>query len=82
MNLPVRAFWAMNRNIDRLRAEEDLRSITVGIAAQSEEAYQKISERLINERGEWVIFSPLAPHLHKRDEDCAERLKRLAAMGT
>jgi hypothetical protein len=78
MSLPVRAFWVMNRNIDRLRAEEDLRSIKVGIATQSDEANKKITEHLFKERGEWITFSPLASHLHKRDEDGVARLKRLA----
>ena len=78
MNLPVRAFWVMNQNVDRLRAEEDLRQIQVGIAIQSDVNYRGTIEALNNERGEWVRFSPLAPHLNRRDEEGVERLKRMA----
>lgn len=78
MNLPVRAFWVMNQNVDRLRAEEDLRQIQVSVATQSQESYQETIQALNNERGDWVKFSPLAPHLNRRDEEGVERLKRMA----
>lgn len=78
MSLPVRAFWVMNQNIDRLRAEQDLRTINVAIATQSEESYKATVEALNKERGEWVKFSPLAPHLNQRDDEGVERLKRMA----
>ena len=78
MELPVRAFWMMNRNINRLRAEEDLRQINIGTAIQSRDGASEASSRLVVERGEWLKFSPLATHLNCRDEEGVERLKRMA----
>lgn len=78
MSLPVRAFWMMNRNIDRLRAEEDLRHVSVGVAVQSKEGASNATDRLVAERGEWIKFSPLAPHLNRRDEEGVARLKQMA----
>jgi hypothetical protein len=40
MDLPLRAFWALNRQIDRLRAEEDLRKLSVGVMAQASRGEQ------------------------------------------
>lgn len=78
MDLPVTAFWLMNQNINRLRAEQDLRAIQVAAATQSNEAYRETIEILNKECGEWVKFSPLAPHLNRRDEEGVERLKQMA----
>lgn len=80
MALPIRMFWVMNSYVDRLRAEEELRAIEVHASAQSAEGFRQISERLHRERGEPATYSPLAPHLHQRDEEGVKKLK-LMAMG-
>lgn len=78
MNLPVCMFWTMNQNIDRLRAEQEIRALRVQAASQSSEGFKETVQELAAECGEWVKFSPLAPHLHKRDEEGVARLKRMA----
>lgn len=80
MTLPVRMFWVMVDCIDRLRAEEELRVVGVQLGVQSAEGHRQLVERLHRERGEPVTYSPLAPHLHQRDEEGVKRLK-LMAMG-
>lgn len=38
LRTPLAAFWMLNRNLDRLRAEEDLRELQVGIVSQAKDA--------------------------------------------
>jgi len=52
MKLPMRAFWLLSGNINRLRAEEDLRSLTIAAAAQQSEFAQEQRKSLIEEMGE------------------------------
>lgn len=80
MTLPIRTFWVMNSYVDRLRAEEELRSIDVQVGIQSADGYRQLIDRLHRERGEPAKYSPLAPHLHQRDEEGVKKLK-LMAMG-
>jgi uncharacterized protein YdaU (DUF1376 family) len=61
MDLPLRTFWSLNRNVDRLRAEEDLRSLQVSAAAQSVgegggEAVKFLSEHLRGEIGSPIVI--------------------------
>jgi hypothetical protein len=55
MKMPIRAFWLMNLNISRVRAEQDLRALRVETYAQSTaKDITRFSERLIAETGETV----------------------------
>lgn len=44
--LPLRTFWSYNRQIDRLRAEEDQRQLRVAVATQNGEAATALIEAL------------------------------------
>ncbi len=72
MELPLRTFWSLNRYVDRLRAEAELRQLQVGIAASSmagSETSTKLSEHLSAEVGR-----PMIVH-RKFDAAQFERLK-------
>lgn len=49
MDLPMRTFWMLNRNISRLLAEKDLRAISVALSAVSEEAAGALQTKLVEE---------------------------------
>lgn len=46
LKLPLRTFWSLNRQIDRLRAEDDQRSLRIANASQSAEAAKELAEML------------------------------------
>lgn len=73
MELPLRTFWSLNRYIDRLRAEEDLRALQVGVAAgmsgESGEAIKFLTETLQAEVGRPMVVQK------KFDAAQFERLK-------
>lgn len=54
MGIPVRTFWFLNNTINRVRADEDLRHLTVVNSAQSGEGAKDTRERLIIEMGQVI----------------------------
>jgi hypothetical protein len=78
MELPIDAFWLMNRNIGRIQATEDVRSLEVAISAQSGEGFKSQRERLIAETG--VVFKGAQVYDDERDQAGFEELKALAAL--
>lgn len=56
LDLPVAVFWEMNRNIDRIQAENDLRAVRVAQAGHlSGEGTRAVSEALREEIGEVFV---------------------------
>lgn len=53
--LPLRVFWMLNRNLDRLRAEEDLRALPIIMAQHGGEAVKELQERLVEQLGTPVL---------------------------
>jgi hypothetical protein len=52
---PLKTFWSMQRQVDRLRAEEDQRSLQIAAAVQGGEAAVKLQEELARQIGEPVV---------------------------
>lgn len=52
--MPVRRFWSMNANINRISAERDMRLLTVMNSAQSAEGAKETREHLVKELGDVV----------------------------
>lgn len=50
--MPSRRFWALERQINRIRAEGDLRQISVSAALNTNEGARSTTERLVLELGE------------------------------
>jgi len=78
MALPIKAFWLMNRNIDRIAARQDLRRLSIAMCAQSSEAANHLRESLNAEGGTVVKTRQEDPLEAKRDEQGFAELKRLA----
>lgn len=57
--MPVRLFWFYNRQVDRVRAEEDLRLLRILASAQGGEAFTKEADRLNKELGTVRVFAPI-----------------------
>lgn len=56
MELPIRAFWLMSANINRLFAERDMRLLSVTAAVNSTEGMQEKIDMLSTEIGKVTRF--------------------------
>lgn len=84
MRLPLKTFWLMSANIDRIEARKDMRAMTVAQMAQATpDGVQKFREALVIEAGEIVKLDESAtdPRNVKRDETGFADLKRMAGEG-
>jgi hypothetical protein len=70
--LPIRTFWAMESNIGRLMAEEDLRTVRLLVTAQAPKAAEETTRVLAQEMGTVVVEQAV------RDEAGFARLKGIA----
>lgn len=84
--LPIKTFWLMNGNIDRIMAHKDMRSLSVAVAAQANgEAAKELRQRLVAEAGTVVKVkgdTPTGrPYAHEeRDEAGFAELKELSKL--
>jgi hypothetical protein len=56
LRLPLRTFWSLNRQVDRLRAEAEQRLLRLHSAAEHPEAVKSLSESLVNSIGTPVLY--------------------------
>ena len=75
LKLPIRSFWRLHSNINRIRAEFDLRSLHVAAASQSTDM-KTFKDHLVIELGETTVVDPIANV--KRDRDATQKLKKLS----
>lgn len=54
MAVPIKSFWMLNAGIDRINAQDDMRSLTVASVSQNGEASQEYREKLVLEVGNIV----------------------------
>lgn len=54
--LPLRTFWGLNRQIDRLRAEREQRLLRLHSAVEAPKAAEKLAEDLGNQIGSPVLY--------------------------
>lgn len=73
--MPARMFWCMERNISRIRAEEDMRMLRALNGAQSKEATKQAYEDLAAEVGETCQIR--RPKIVKPEPNVKEKFKRL-----
>ena len=79
MGMPLRTFWFMNSNIERIQAQKDMRSLTVAVCGQGGgEAARTFRERLVIEAGSAVKlkFDPIREAV--RDEEGFSALREMA----
>ena len=72
--MPIKRFWLLETNIQRLQAENDSRQLRLLMASQGPEAKQ-VGEALIKEIG--TVSSDLTG---KRDKNATSKLKNLAGL--
>jgi len=73
--MPARMFFVMERQIVRIMAEVDLRSLAVGTSTMSGEAAQRIHQVLIAEQGE--VYVVARSSLVAGEEGAIDKLKAL-----
>lgn len=54
--MPLRHFWFLNKQIDRLNAEDDMRQLNLIVATNSSEGIQQIQELLNKQIGTVAKF--------------------------
>lgn len=75
--LPIPVFWELSRNIDRIKAEDDLRMLRVLNNVVGGDP-QKLADDLTNERGEIASTNDPATEL---DRTGMNRLKAMIGRG-
>ncbi|ASI19456.1 hypothetical protein GA254_18330 [Escherichia coli] len=83
LNVPLTMFWMLSRNIDRLRAEEDVRNLQVARASQADgEAVKAFMEGLQLRIGRPVVTDKVYdPSQDKADPDAKEQLMQIFGRG-
>lgn len=69
--LLLKTFWLMSNNIDRIMAQADMRSLTIGSASQSSEGASEYRRALVIEVGTIVKTGVV----YERDEEGVAWLK-------
>lgn len=79
LGIPLTMFWMLSRNIDRLRAEEDIRNLQVARAAQADgEGVKAFMEGLQLRIGRPVVTDKVYdPRKDKADPDAKEQLMQI-----
>ena len=73
--LPIKTFWAIDRQINRVRAEADLRGMRVASTSMGGEGVQALQEMLLGEMGEPIRLDPIKSAV--RDTCGVEDLRRM-----
>ena len=73
LQMPLRRFWLLEKNITRLQAERELRQLPILASANSGSHLKELTERLSRELGTIVTVNVTA-----RDPDATSKLMRLA----
>lgn len=77
--MPVKTFWMLNQNIDRILAQRDMRALTVAVCGQStQEATQSYRQSLILEIGTVAKLKEDPMRDAVRDEEGFAALKDIA----
>lgn len=78
MGLPIKTFWLMNGNVERISAQKDMRALTVAAFCQSSEGTTAHREQLVIEIGTMVKLE--SDGLSEADRPDAEGLDGLRSM--
>lgn len=74
--MPVRRFWAMSDNIDRINASNDIRAVRVNAATLSSESYKETMESYSGIIKDIYVADQSAKSKSARDEKAIAELKR------
>lgn len=78
MGTPIKTFWLLNGNIDRISAQGDIRRLTVAACSQGGEAATAHRERLVLEIGTVVKLEVDPIRDAVRDEAGFAELRNMA----
>lgn len=76
--MPIRCFWALAENINRIQAQDDIRQLSLLACAQSSEHAISYREKLVIEMGKVLEFAHTEESIRatqKFDRDGLNRLK-------
>lgn len=80
--MPMRRFWLLSRNADRVRAEEQSTSLMIAVSSQAGESAKQLHGDLIKQMGRVIHYdvetSTISHPKHRRDPDAGLKLKALA----
>lgn len=77
--MPVKAFWAMHKNIDRLQAESSLKLLQVMASVQNGEAYKRTETSLTKTIGDIIVIDQAqAAQVEQLDRAGLNKLKVLS----
>lgn len=74
--MPIRCFWTLSQNINRIQAQGDLRKLTISCICQDKEATGKYREQLVLEMGRIFEYT-IDPTKEKLDREGLQALKAL-----
>jgi hypothetical protein len=72
LELSMRRFWYLNKQVDRLRAEEALWQMRILASVTTPESFEKESERFSSAVGEIAVFAPVTQHLVMDDPNAPD----------
>lgn len=79
MALPLSTFWLLHANIDRIKAHDDLRAVSMALVGQSTpDAVHEYRQRLVVEAGQIVTMATGSPLDVQRDEAGFQELRAMA----
>jgi len=81
LDTPIKTFWLLSSNIERITAQKDLRELTVLAHSQSVEGATELTKRLIDEIGliaKEAKGSSRAVFSEERDEEGFAALKAMS----
>lgn len=74
--MPIRCFWTLCGNINRIQAQDDMRNLSIACYSQDGQAAQTYRERLVLEMGQ-VYEYQVDPMKEKLDREGLQALKAL-----
>lgn len=75
----MNVFWTLSNNVQRIKAADDIRSLSIAVRSQGQEQATELRSALEEEMGEVIKASPMIPK--QRDEEGFAALKRMAQGG-
>ena len=76
VTMPIKRFWFYHRQVDRIRAEKDIRMLHVLAGVTSQEGVTKLQERLSEQVGKLLVYQPIGRSLDINSNDAEAGLNR------
>ena len=77
--MPLKLFWMMHKNVDRLTAEDDMRLASALISSQSGEGFSELMNNLRKQMGKVVVIDEVKTAFLKKHDRAG--MLAIAALG-